>query len=66
MRGQTRDLLALQVRDLERLPVRGRPDRLHHVSEVEAPALEGAMAQEGEGTETGGVGDDPAGHHHPG
>ena len=39
------DLVAAQARDRERVAVRGRPDRLHHVAEVEAAGLERPVAQ---------------------
>ena len=62
MRRESGDLLALEVRDLEWFPVCGRPDRLHHVPEVEATAFERSMTQDREGAKTGGEDDDPAGH----
>jgi hypothetical protein len=43
MRGQARDLVAAEAGDLKRVSVRGRPDGLDHVAEVEAPGLEGAV-----------------------
>ena len=41
MRGEPRDLLAVQVRHAQRVAVRRPPDRLHHVPEVEAAGHEG-------------------------
>ncbi len=38
VRPETGDLLAVDVGDREKVAVRGRPDGLRHVSEVEAPA----------------------------
>ena len=58
VRGQARDLVALQVRDPQRPAVRRRPDRLHHVAEVEAAGLEGAVAQHRERRECGCIGRD--------
>jgi hypothetical protein len=55
----------LEVRDLERVSMSSRPHRLHHVSEVEAPALEGAVTQDGKGAEAGCEDDDPAGNERP-
>ena len=40
MRGEPRRLLAGEVRHRERIAVRGRPDRLRHVPEVEAAGVE--------------------------
>ena len=48
MRCEARRLLALEVRHLEWMAVRGRPDRLHHVPEVEAAGVERAVAQDRE------------------
>ena len=56
VRREPGDLLALEVRDAKRMAVSGRPDRLHHVPEVEAARLEGAVAEDGERGEAGRVG----------
>ena len=48
VRGEAGDLRAVQVRDLEEMAVRGRPDGLNHVAEVEAPGFERAVAEHGE------------------
>jgi hypothetical protein len=61
VRGEARDLLSLEVRNFERLAMSGRPNRLRHVPEVEAPALEGSVAKDGEGAEAGREDEDPAG-----
>ena len=47
VRAQPRDLLAVDVGDREHVAVRGRPDRLRHVPEIEAAAVEGAVAEDG-------------------
>ena len=54
--GEPRDLVPAQAGHGQRVPVRRRPDGLHHVAEVEAPGLQGAVAQNREGREAGGVG----------
>jgi hypothetical protein len=59
--AESRHLVALQVRNLERLAMRRRPDRLHHVSEIEATALERSMTQDRESAEASGEGHDSAG-----
>ena len=51
MRAEARDLLAVHVRDREHVAVCGRPDRLRHVAEVEAAALEGAVPEHRERAE---------------
>jgi hypothetical protein len=45
VRPQPVDLVAVQLGDVERAPVGGRPDRLHHVAEVEAARLERPVLQ---------------------
>ncbi len=55
VRGESGHLGAGQVGHLERPPVGGRPHGLHHVAEVEAPGLEGAVAESSERGEAGGV-----------
>ena len=69
VRAEAGDLLAADVRDGEDVAVRGRPDRLRHVPQVEAAALEGAVAEDGQGGEEGGEGDgrcaDGAAGRHP-
>ena len=55
VRAEARDLLALEVRDRQRMPVRGRPDGLGHVAEVEAPGVERVVAEDRERAEAGGV-----------
>ncbi len=45
VRPQAVDLVAVQLGDVERAPVGGRPDRLHHVAEVEAARLERPVLQ---------------------
>ena len=54
VRAEPRGLLAGQVRDLEEVAVRGRPDRLRHVAEVEATGLEGTLARDRERGEADG------------
>src|SRR4029450_12136423 len=49
------DLLALEVRDLERVPMSGRPYRLSHVPEVEAPRVVRAVLEDRERAEPAGV-----------
>jgi hypothetical protein len=49
---------AAQARDLERMPVSRRPDRLHHVAEVEPSGRERAVPHDRERGEPGGVGAD--------
>src|SRR5262249_49850967 len=44
VRGEPRYLLAGGARHLEEVTVRGRPDRLHHVPEIEAAGVEGVLA----------------------
>ena len=58
VRAEPRDLLALEVRHRQRVPVRGRPDGLGHVAEVEPPDVERAVAEDGEGAEAARVGGD--------
>src|SRR2546430_2434388 len=55
---KTGDLVTLEVRDPERPAVRRRPDRLHHVPEVEAAGLERLVPEAREGGEPGRVGGD--------
>src|SRR5438094_3231648 len=54
------DLVPAEARHLQRMAVRGRPDGLHHVAEVEAAGLERAVAQDGERREGGCVRGDRA------
>ena len=56
VRAEPRDLLAVDVGDREHVAVRGRPDRLGHVAEIEAAAAEGPMPQDGQRAEAGGEG----------
>ena len=56
--AEPRDLLALQARDLEQVAVRSRPHCLHHVAQVEAGGLEGAVAQDRERSEARRIGGD--------
>ena len=56
MCGQPRDLSAVQVRDLQQVAMRGRPDRLNHVAQVEAAGLEGFVPEYGQGRERGRIG----------
>ena len=58
MRSEPGDLFALEVGDPERVAVRGRPDRLHHVPQVEATGLERAVALDRERGEPSRVGRD--------
>jgi hypothetical protein len=58
VRTEAGHLVAAQARDLERVAVRRRPDRLHHVPEVEAAGREGSVAQDRERGEAGRVGAD--------
>ena len=48
MRSETGDLVAAQSGHLQRMPVGRRPDRLHHVAEVEAAGREGPVAEDRE------------------
>ena len=45
MGGQPRDLVAVQGRHPQGVAVRGRPDGLHHVPEVEATGDEGLVTK---------------------
>ena len=56
VRAEPRDLLTLEVRHRQRVPVRGRPDGLSHVAEVEPPGVERAVAQDRKRAEAGRVG----------
>ena len=56
VRAEPRDLLAVDVRDREEVAVGGRPDRLRHVAEVEAAALESAVPEHGGRSEAAGEG----------
>ena len=66
VRAQSRDLVAMHVRDGQDVAVGGRPDRLGHVAE--APALEGAVPEHGGHSESscegGGHGPDEDGGRH--
>jgi hypothetical protein len=53
VRPEPVDLLPVQLRHVERPAVGGRPDRLHHVSEVEATRLEGSVLLDREAAEPG-------------
>ena len=55
VRRQARDLCAMEVRHLERVAVRRRPDRLHHVPEVEAACRERPLPKDRECCEACGV-----------
>ena len=54
VRAEPRDLLAVDIGDGEEVAVRGRPDGLGHVAEIEAAAAERAVAQHRERPEEGG------------
>ena len=47
VRAEPGDLLAVDIGDREEVAVRGRPDRLRHVSEIEATAAERAVPEDG-------------------
>ena len=51
VRAQPGDLLTVDIGDREEVAVRGRPDRLRHVSEIEATAAERAVPKDGRGAE---------------
>ena len=51
VRAEAGDLLAVDVGDREEVAVRRRPDRLRHVSEVEAPAAESLVPKDGSSAE---------------
>jgi hypothetical protein len=53
VRAEPVDLSAVELRDVERSALCGRPDCLHHVSEVEAAGLERSMLLHGERPERG-------------
>ncbi len=55
VRRQPRDLVSAQVRDRERTAVRGRPDGLDHVPEVESSRGERVVAEDRQRGETGRV-----------
>ena len=55
MRGQPRDLVAVQVRHPQRMSVCRRPDGLHHVPEVEASRRIGVVTEGRQGGEAGGI-----------
>ena len=55
---QARDLVSAKAGHLQRVAVRGRPDGLDHVSEVEPPGLERPVPKHRERREAGGVGGD--------
>ena len=61
---EPRDLIAVKVRHPQRVAVRGRPDGLHHVPEVEASGHEGVVTECGEGREAGGVCGNAGGKEH--
>jgi hypothetical protein len=45
---EARDLVPAETGDLKRVAMSSRPDGLHHVAEVEAAGLEGAVPEHGE------------------
>ena len=59
MRAQARDLVAVEIGHAQRMAVRGRPDGLHHVPEVEAAGGERVVPQDGERGEAGDPGCGP-------
>jgi hypothetical protein len=58
VRAETDDLVAAEIGDRERAAMGRRPDRLHHVPEVEAPGRERPVPEDGERREPAGVGRD--------
>ena len=61
MRGQPRDLLAVQIRHAQEVSVRRRPDGLDHVPEIEPSGRKRVLPQDRERREAcdpgGGAGD---------